>query len=80
MIEHLEALLESAELVKIRINRGAPADAEALSRCVMTQTGATIVARQGRTLVVYRASRQRRSIVLPDAGPDTRGADSRGGT
>lgn len=65
LLAELEQLLEDHELIKVKV---AAADRE--SRDVMiaemaTQAGAVLVQRIGHTAVLYRASKEKRRIVLP---------------
>lgn len=65
---HLDALLNSHELVKVRLGEGGPADRKELVSRLEEATGSTCVGIVGRTALLYRPSPSlppKRRIHLP---------------
>ncbi len=65
LVAELELALENHELVKIKVGAGDRETRDAMIDELVTRTGAALVQRIGHTAALYRASEEKRHIVLP---------------
>lgn len=64
----LDVELVNHELVKIKVQDGAPDDMGTIARWIVSKTGASVPQLLGKTLLAYRAHPEEPRIRLPDAG------------
>lgn len=67
LLAELNQLLEDHELVKVKVGAEDREARDAMITLLAERSGAEIVQRIGHTVVLYRASKDRRRIVLPRA-------------
>ncbi len=65
LVAELELALENHELVKIKVGAADREARDAMIDQLVTRTGAALVQRIGHTATLYRASTEKRHIVLP---------------
>lgn len=65
LLAELEQLLEDHELIKVKVAAADRESRDAMIAEMATQAGAVLVQRIGHTAVLYRASKEKRRIVLP---------------
>ncbi|MDD4189135.1 MAG: ribosome assembly RNA-binding protein YhbY [Eubacteriales bacterium] len=66
LVKQLDDALEARELVKASVLQSAPDSVEEISRRLSEMTGSELVQVIGNKFVVYRESRDSKTIVLPD--------------
>lgn len=64
-LAELQLALEQHELIKVKVAAEDREDRNAMIAHLVEQSGAVLVQRIGHTAVLYRASTERRHIVLP---------------
>jgi RNA-binding protein len=65
MVQQISDALEARELIKISILQNCEEDKEAIAGELASQTGAELVQVIGKTIVLYRESRENKKIELP---------------
>ena len=70
LVAKVEAELENHELIKVKVSKDSPVGTEAAAAIVIDGTNARLAQIIGRTLVLYRARKEKPAIKLPP-GSDT---------
>jgi RNA-binding protein len=65
MVEDLKAALEANELIKVSILQNCEDDKDTIAEDLSKGTGAELVQLIGKTVVLYKESRERKQIELP---------------
>ncbi|MVO99497.1 ribosome assembly RNA-binding protein YhbY [Paenibacillus lutrae] len=65
LIQHIEDAIESRELIKISVLNNYTEDCKEVARELAEGAGAELVQTIGRTIVLYKESRDNKQIVLP---------------
>lgn len=65
LYRHIEEALEVRELIKVSVLNNCMDDRDEISRDLAVNTGAELVQVIGKTIVLYKPSRDNKKIVLP---------------
>jgi RNA-binding protein len=66
VVRQADVLLEAHELIKVRVSENAPEDRHDIAKALAARTNAELAQVIGRTALLYRASKEKPTIVLPE--------------
>lgn len=67
VVAEVAQVLEDHELIKVKVASADREERDAMIHALVDATGASLVQRIGHTAVLYRASREKRQVILPRA-------------
>ncbi|PYI51898.1 ribosome assembly RNA-binding protein YhbY [Paenibacillus flagellatus] len=65
LIRHIEEALEVRELIKVSVLNNCLEDSDDVATVLADRSGAELVQRIGKTIVLYKESKENKQIVLP---------------
>ncbi|MDF2722972.1 MAG: RNA-binding protein [Paenibacillus sp.] len=65
LIKHIEEAIETRELMKISVLNNCMEDSDEIAHELALKSGSELVQRIGRTIVLYKESKDHKQIVLP---------------
>jgi RNA-binding protein len=65
VVRQAETLLEAHELIKVRVSENAPEDRHEIAKTLAARASAELAQVIGRTALLYRASKEKPTIILP---------------